>query len=205
MLLSKKQKFIFIHIPKTAGTSVFNALKLFVLWQYIATRILHKFNISPPFDPIPFPSHATATELIEAMGKETFDLYFSFAIVRNPWDLQVSLYKYILREEKHHHHSLVKSFANFDKYLEWRCSEEVILQKDFIYSKEGELLVDFVGRFENLEADFAKICDRIGISTSLPRLNVSNTKPYQEYYNEKTKELLRETFKEDIDLLGYDF
>ncbi|MGK7931014.1 MAG: sulfotransferase family 2 domain-containing protein [Microcystaceae cyanobacterium] len=207
MLLSKKQKFIFIHVYKNAGTSIYKALRPLVVnpWQDIMARILNRLYISPPFDPQPFYRHITATELIEAMDQEAFDSYFSFAIVRNPWDWQVSLYKFMLKDEQHTQHSMVKGFANFDEYLEWRCSEEVRYQKDFIYSKEGELLVDFVGRFETLDTDFAKICDRIGISTTLPKLNVSNTKPYQEFYNEKTKELIRDTFKEDIDLFGYDF
>ena len=101
----------------------------------------------------------------------------------------------------------MKAFNNFDEYIEWRCLvQNEARQRDFIYSQDNELLVDFVGRFENLEADFAKICDHIGISTTLPKLNVAkNRKPYQEYYNKKTKELVKQTFKEDIELLGYEF
>ncbi len=67
------------------------------------------------------------------------------------------------------------------------------------------MLVDFVGRFENLNADFETICARIGISASLPRINVSNVKPYQPYYNEETRELVRRTFDADIALFGYEF
>ncbi|MGK7943520.1 MAG: hypothetical protein AB4058_03540 [Microcystaceae cyanobacterium] len=56
MLLSKKQKFIFIHVYKNAGTSIFNALKPFIVnqWEDLATRILNRLHISPPFDPQPF-------------------------------------------------------------------------------------------------------------------------------------------------------
>ncbi|MGK7931015.1 MAG: sulfotransferase family 2 domain-containing protein [Microcystaceae cyanobacterium] len=209
MLLSKKQKFIFIHVYKNAGTSITTALEPLTVdpWQQLANNILNRLDISSPFNPQPFPDHATAPEVIEIMGKDVFDSYFSFAIVRNPWDWQVSLYKYMLKYRKHPKHDLVKSFADFDEYVIWRCShsQEFKVQKDFIYSQAGELLVDFVGRFETLDTDFSKICDRIGISTTLPKLNISNTKPYQEFYNEKTKELVRDTFKEDIELFGYDF
>jgi hypothetical protein len=167
---------------------------------------LKRFNISLQFDPQPFPSHIKASELINAMGKETFETFFSFAIIRNPWDWQVSLYKYMLKNASHHQHDLVKSLGSFDAYIKWRCAEEVKFQKDFIYSEDGKLLVDFVGRFERVNNDFVEICSRIGIPTPLlPKRNISNTKPYQQFYNEETRELVRRTFDPDITLFGYDF
>jgi hypothetical protein len=214
MIISKKRNFIFIHIYKTAGTSIAKALLPFAvspwLWEYATTRIALKLGFSLPIDTVPGRgSVVQASEMIASMGKETFDSYFSFAIARNPWDWHVSLYKHVLRDKGHHQHKVVKAFNNFDEYIEWRCLvQNEACQRDFIYSQDNELLVDFLGRFENLEADFAKICDHIGISTTiaLPKLNVAkNRKPYQEYYNEKTKELVRQAFKEDIELLGYDF
>ena len=66
-------------------------------------------------------------------------------------------------------------------------------------------MVDFIGRFERLADDFHLICSRIGVSASLPKENVSRVKPYQEYYSEETKELVRRTFEPDISLFKYDF
>lgn len=185
MLISDTRKFIFIHIYKNAGTSIINALA--------------------PFATSQFPAHMKAPEIINAIGREAFDSYFSFAIVRNPWDWQVSLYNYMLKNPIHRQHELVKALGRFDKYIRWRCEEEVRFQKDFIYSSDNQLLVDFVGRFELLDADFQSICSRVGISTSLPKLNVSNENPYQEYYTDETRELVRRTFDADITLFGYDF
>jgi hypothetical protein len=212
MLISKQRKFIFIHIYKTAGLSMTNALKPFAVdtvpkkkWQRLAYRINKKIDRIISFDADSFLTHTKAPELINAIGRKTFDSYYSFAIVRNPWDWQVSLYHYMRTSEDHHQHEFAKSFANFDEYIRWRCAEEVRFQKDFIYSAEGELLVDFVGKFENIEDDFKTICSRIGVQALLPKLNVSNTKPYQEFYSEETRELVRSTFDADIKLFGYDF
>lgn len=207
MLISKKRKFIFIHIYKNAGSSITSALLPFASnnWQRMHSRLLKWFNFSPKFDPQLCPKHVKAPELIEIMGKSNFDSFFSFAIVRNPWDWQVSLYKYMLKTSEHHQHDLAKSFSGFDEYIRWRCADEVRFQKDFIYSEDGELLVDFVGKFENLDADFEKICSRIGVSAPLPKLNISNTKPYQEFYTEETRELVRQAFDADISLFEYQF
>jgi hypothetical protein len=111
----------------------------------------------------------------------------------------------MLKNTTHHQHDLAKSFGSFDAYIRWRCQCEVRFQKDFIYSADGTLLVNFVGRYENLHSDFETICSRIGISASLPKLNVSNTKPYREFYTDETEKLVRQTFDTDIKLLGYDF
>lgn len=154
---------------------------------------------------MPYHPHITASELISKIGKEDFDSYFSFAIVRNPWAWQVSLYTYMLKNRWHPQHKLVNRFRNFDEYLEWRCAEEVRYQKDFVFSDEGEQLVDFIGKYESLDESFYQICSRIGISATLPKLNISNTKPYQTFYNKNTINLVRETFEPDIQLFNYDF
>lgn len=208
MLISRRRNFIFIHIYKNAGTSITNALKPYAapLWQRVITKGLKKIHINPSkFDHQPYPSHITASELVEILGKRKFNSYFSFAFVRNPWDWQVSLYKYMIKKTDHAQHDLVKSFKDFDEYIKWRCNEEVRFQKDFIYSEKGEQLVDFVGRFESLDRDFKKICSRIGIDTFLPKMNVSNKIPYQDFYNNETKELVEKTFHPDIELFNYSF
>lgn len=209
MLISEKHRFIFIHIYKNAGTSITAALLPFAtnIWLYRANSILRKYGISIPHyvDPHPYEGHITASELISRIGQSTFRTYFSFAIVRNPWDWQVSFYTFMLRNTHHHQHELTKNFRNFDEYIKWRCTEELRYQKDFVFSPDGTKLVDFIGRYEQLEDDFRSICSRIGISTHLPRLNVSKMKPYRDYYNKETIELVQRTFAPDIELFGYSF
>jgi len=209
MLISHKKKFIFIHIHKNAGTSITTALLPFAAnsrWQYYVDRIMKRINISL-FDTgtQPFQPHIKASELISKIGKETFQSFFSFAIVRNPWDWQVSLYKYILKDKNHFLHQLINTFDDFEEFIEWRVVKGLEFQKDYAFSKEGEQIVDFIGKYENIESDFQIICSRIGIKTSLPKLNVSNTIPYQNYYNQKTRDLVERAFEPDISLFNYQF
>ena len=207
MLISRRRHFIFIHIHKNAGTSITDALKPFAAnkWEKLAYLISRKLNVAQKFDSQIYAPHISASKLVDMIGKEVFDSLFSFAIVRNPWDRQVSLYKFILNEVSHFQHELVKNLGSFEEFIKWQCAEKVPFQKDFIYSSDGELLVDFVGRFEKLEEDFAKICSHIGVSTSLPKLNVSNAESYRHFYNEECRDLVRRKFDPDITLFGYDF
>ena len=206
MLISRKYRFIFIHVYKTAGSSITKALKPFARskWQKKANSFFKVFGVSY-FDISPYPSHISAAELKSKMERKCFDVYFKFGIVRNPWDWQVSLYTYMLNERKHRLHDTVKSFNSFDEYLEWRYTKPVTYQKNFLFSERNEQLVDFIGRFEKLEEDFNKICSRIGISATLPRRNVFNIKPYQEYYNKKTIDIVKKKLEPDIELFKYDF
>jgi hypothetical protein len=206
MLISRKYRFIFIHIYKNAGTSIKHALSPYieVKWQNKANYLLKKIGVSL-LDSRPLNAHVSASEIILKIGKKKFQSYFSFAIVRNPWDWQVSLYSYMLKNKNHRQHELVKNFRSFEEYLGWRCKEDVWYQKDFVYSADNEKLVDFIGKYESLDQDFKTICDKIGISTSLPKLNVSKSRPYQEYYNDETINLVRKTFQPDIRIFNYDF
>ena len=217
MLISENHNFIFIHIYKNAGTSIKTALRPFAtsLFRERVSSAITRYPVLgnlesllmrfDRFNPAPFPSHVHGRQLVSELGEKNYGSYFSFAFVRNPWDWQVSLYTYMLKNTTHYQNKLVKDLGSFEEYIRWRCAEQVRYQKDFIYSDKGELLVDFVGRFETLSKDFQKICSRIGISTTLPRVNVSSTASYKDYYTAETVELVNKIFKPDIDTFGYKF
>ena len=210
MLISQKYHFLFVHNYKTAGVSLTEALLPFAFDHrsgYLAFKAFRKLKMPPPniINPQPYPKHISAPQLMEKLGEERYKTFFTFAFVRNPWDWQVSLYNFVLKDPGHRQHQFIKSMSNFDEYIRWRCAEEVRLQKDFIFLAGDKQAVDFIGRYENLDGDFAAICKRIGITATLPWLNVSRTKPYQEYYTPETIDLVRKAFAPDIALFGYNF
>lgn len=217
MLISHDRKFIFFHVAKVAGLSIREALSPYTVEP-------DKFKIRRPIKMIdgkvnPLYSiwestviHATALSTQKELGDLTFNAYFKFAFVRNPWDWQVSMYHFILKETAHAHHQRVKALSGFPEYVKWMINEKkpfekgaTRYQKDMLCNKAGEVIVDFVGRFENLADDFAYISDCLGLDSSIPFLNQSKHKSYQSYYDSETYDLIAEHFKDDIALLGYDF
>ena len=95
---------------------------------------------------------------------------------------------------------------SFDEYIEWRIDHDMGLQKDFLYDANGKLLVDYVGKFENLQKDFDAICTQIPINKSqLPLANTSKHNHYKDYYNKYTKDLVAKAFQKDIEIFKYDF
>lgn len=206
MYISVERKFIFVHIPKVAGTSVIQALRPYVdkddpLWlKKVSSKVtfLQKYLRHPP--------HLTAQQIRTRMGADVFGDYYKFAFVRNPWDWQVSLYHYMCQEPRHFQHKLANSFSGFEEYLQWRVKpENLLLQSAFITNDDGEVIVNYVGKLETIEDDFSAVCGELGVETKLPHLNKSSHKKYVEYYDDKTTEIVRGAFAKDIELFGYTF
>lgn len=210
MIISHQKKFIFIHIYKVAGSSIRRVLdkyddrKKADLSFIDNSRIwLHQhFKVTRTS----FITHLKAKDIKAKLAPDVFNNYYKFSFIRNPWDWQVSLYYFMLQNTKHRQHKLVSKMKNFEEYLDWRINKDLELQKEFIYDNDGKILVDFVGRFENLQNDFNTICSRLEIpEIELPVTNTSHHRYYKEYYNENTKNWVAEAFKEDIELFGYSF
>jgi len=208
MLISHLKKFIFIHNYKVAGTSIRAALIKYADISLYQSTWVGKFYFLarkyPKLYSSYFPNHITAKELREQLPQQVFENYFKFGFVRNPWDWQVSIYNYTRKSIDHHQHDLIKKMS-FDEYIDWRVNKELIFQKSFFYDQNGEMLVDFLGKYSRLEQDFKKICDNIKIKATLPHLNISrNDRDYLKYYNKNTLEIINQAYKEDIQLFGYE-
>jgi hypothetical protein len=207
MLLSHSHRFIFIHIYKTGGISVRAALEPYAelpnwpLWQRLRLRLRLPVCRRPP----DVGWHAQAVDVQAALSPDMFQDYFKFAFVRNPWDWQVSLYHYILQYPEHGDHARVSQMDGLEDFLFWRIRHNRQLQKDFVADESGRILVDFVGRFENMKADFASVCARIGIRAGLRHLNPSRHGDYRKYYTPRSRRLVEEYWADDIKLFGYRF
>jgi hypothetical protein len=210
MLISQKHKFLFVHVYKNGGMSVSKALSPFAVnkYQRETVRVLKQLNLPCPknWDPNPFDTHVTASDLVTVMGQAEFNSFFSFAFVRNPWDWLVSIYCYVLKKPDHRLHDHFISLGSFENYIGWQCEDGLPPQKEFLFSQDNQQLVNFLGRFENLEQDFKTVCTQIGVSAELPKLNVSRqSRSFKEYYDERLVEMVREKYQPDIDLFDYQF
>lgn len=155
--------------------------------------LLLKANPDPLKGP-PRLAHLTAQEYLAYgyISDALFDAYFKFAFVRNPWDRLVSEYRYAHSQRRDFKTFLLKSFPGLedDHYTEGVDHyRHVLPQHTFIFDDAGSLLVDFVGRYENLQQDFAYVCQRVGL---LPiKLRQRNKSVQDRYYKRMLKHLLR--------------
>jgi hypothetical protein len=207
-VISHRHACIFVHIPKTAGSSLEDAIwpgerSESDLWMGMR-GMRNKYQTGAL-------QHLLAWQIREEVGSDVFNRYFKFSIVRNPWDKLASQFCWLrsinpaLRQ-----YIGMNATASFTEYLELIQKREHVhwmRQVDFLRDQSGQTMVDFVGRFENIEIDAKKIFTRIGLpDAKLPRSNVSTGREhYRRYYNEKTKELVRFLYREDIETFEYEF
>jgi len=81
------------------------------------------------------------------------------------------------------------------------------VKPQFLYILSDELrpLVDYVARYENLEADWQHICARLGVNAALPIRMKSHHRPYQEYYSDETRIMVAQMYAQDAKSFGYEF
>ncbi|NEO54641.1 MAG: sulfotransferase family protein [Okeania sp. SIO3B5] len=138
--------------------------------------------------------------------------YFKFAFVRNPWDRLVSCWQHKVIDSNYFNFSNsrlieMQTFGNFVDFVSElemdNCNHHIRPQSKLIDLNN----VDFIGRFENFEADILKVIEIIGIgSIQINHKNVSKRAPgYNQYYDVALKKKVAEIYREDIHIFGYRF
>lgn len=212
-MISDRYNFIFFHVPKAAGTSVTKALNKNLIGDVSMNennRALKRFLSNRGKL---WPNHATCGEVKAFLKEEKYNSYFKFCFVRNPWDRLVSLYHYTVQKEAKIYADKGLQLPQFSQdimdagsFENWITSEKFGTAQYFFLSNNNQLLVDYVGRSENLQADFSYVCGLLGMpNIVLPKENVSKHKKYQDYYNDETRQIVAKRYAKDIELFGYTF
>jgi hypothetical protein len=210
MVFSIQPPFLFVHIDKAAGSSIAVALQPLdqrrkkSLWRRRLSWLggLNRLGL---YRSLEFSAHAHASEAKRCLPPAVYDGLFKFAFVRNPWDRLVSRYAYLLKNTGHPRHEFVRRMKDFDEYVAWEFRRGKFFQYTYVTGGDGKLIVDFIGHYERLPEDFAKVCARLGMTVELPRYNASSHRDYRTYYTPATRDLVGNYFQRDIELFGYDF
>jgi hypothetical protein len=231
MLIAPNVKILFIHVNKVAGKSITQYLAAAVDDPDVVT-IAGKdrgFKIAGRFY-AGLGEHAKAYQVRHALPG--YDNYLSFCFARNPWDRAASWYEYLRRGlglpylrppaaaeldraarmiAEHRvgmpemSRAALNPFAEFIRtpYIRQRFAEHSFVS--YAYDG-GTQIVKFIGRFENLEADFAEVCRRARIPAGrLPIINSSNKRPYQSYYSPADIQVIADMWGQDAKLMGYTY
>ena len=186
-------KSIFIHIPKTAGSSI--------------TQGLYGFQIGH----IPI-------EYYKNTFPEKYDSFFKFAFTRNPLTRCYSAYNFLKKGGANQwdlafSNEHLRRYPDFETFVESGFDEDVIFnwvhfkpQHTFIsIGTDRRILVDFVGKMENLQEDFAFVCQKIGVNKKLKFVNKrsSSNINIDKIYTPKMKKIIEEKYATDFELFGY--
>jgi hypothetical protein len=206
-MINHEHKFLFIHVPRTSGSSIE------LQFGYS--------DIGPGRKPMPW-KHWTLNQWQQHLDAATFDEYFKFTIVRNPWDRMISKYcagnffgpiglragrslKYFLDE--YHHLSNMDNVGHWNRWRKWEYGETLV---DYFNPEQ----MDYVGRFETREESLDYISQKInvpldndvqirGCQADFRRENVDHH--YTNFYDDETKSIVAERYAKDIEYFGYEF
>jgi len=208
MVISEKKKFAFVHIPKTAGSSVAKSLGR-------SSNDCQFGGMGRPLD-----THATARQIKAHLG-DNYEQYFTFAFVRNPWDRLYSWYSFLCQGRTVR--AELKMKTQQMGFKTWLLDGEHILkgtfiegemivagqqrsQLDWITDGLGKPLVDFIGKFESIDNDYQTVASRVGLQPLITsKERKSNHNPYQEAYDDEMQEFVSLYFADDIRHFGYTF
>ncbi len=189
-MISHHKKFIFIHIPKTAGFSMLEILKLYRDDNRYAT------------------GHATQRQYSKILDIQK---YYQFAFVRNPWDRLCSAFFFLKSGGMNKHDQKISekydlqnmTFTDFVlRHVTTINSIHCRPQYKFIEYKPAD--VD-IHKFEDLHKGFDSVCTNLNVNHELTHINKSKHKHYTEYYDDETREIIAKKYAKDIEYFGYKF
>ena len=181
------KKCVFFHIPKTAGISISNSLFGDIKWGHRNVDF--------------YKSH---------YGEKVFNSLYKFCFVRNPYDRLFSAYTFLKKGginnlDLEFSNSYLQEFANFSEFVLKGLEKEEIMnwvhfkpQYTFICDENDNIVMDFIGKMENLDTDFNTVCKHLNIVSELQKLNMSAGK--KNNFSEEVKAMIRLKYQKDFNL-----
>lgn len=218
MPVSHELKTIFVHIPKTAGTSIEAVLGMhgkkedIGIVPYFSQEVDREHLYGRDLQ------HLTAEQIRTVLEDDAlFRAYFKFAIVRNPWDRLVSTCAWSDQKWARGQRLTREEFDEQVRSLHARFSAakssgtslsvppHLYPQINYLVDAGQNLLVDFVARYERLAEDWKHISRRLGVTAELPIRMKSHHESYREYYTEETREMAGQLYAADVMAFEYEF
>jgi hypothetical protein len=227
-IVSDEHRFIYFVVQKVACSSIKTAL--LPLFEIDATRTrstwkenTDRLRVHEAFGKSGY--QVNKQQLLPRLDGE-YRGYFKFAFVRNPWERLVSCYSDKIANGGEGLKSPARGgiaffpgmpFADFVEAIHATPDNEADIHLRSQYKvvcgrgkSRRTIMADFVGRFENLEADFAAVANRIDSTQRLrlPHLLSSagrNPRRFTELYDDRLRGLVHERYRDDIELFGYSF
>ena len=206
-MISDRYGCIFVHIPKCGGSSIEAVLwpgsrTVAELWMGFVDEFHNRHQTGGL-------QHLHAAQIRAEVGKQRFDAYLKFAFVRNPFDRIVSQFASMRERPDLRAFVGMEEDASFSRYLdliEQRTHVQWEPQTVFLDDDDGTELVDFIGRYENFEADAKHVFARLGVDVgAIPHVMRGERGRYREYYDERTRAAVARLYASDLERFGYRF
>ena len=214
MILSHGRKYIFVHIPKTGGTSLALALESKAMKDDVMLGDTPKAKkrrnrVKDVKTTGRLWKHSKLSDIYGLVDQAQVEDYFVFTLVRNPWDRMVSYYHWLREQMFDHPHVALAKRLEFSPFLNDPMTQAVMGADGatrYVSDRDGVDRCDLYLRLEHLVQDVAVLEEalemRLGV---LPHANRSTRGAYQAYYSDADAALIERLFTPDITRFGYAF
>jgi len=213
MILSHGRKYIFIHIPKTGGTSMAlalegRAMKDDVMLGDTPKARKRRNRVKDTKSAGRLWKHSTLADIDGLATPEQIASYFTFTLVRNPWDRVVSYYHW-LRDQTFDHPAVRLSqthdFSGFLNHQHTRLSLSAAPYAFYMTDLRGRERCSAYIRLEHFQEDAQPLWGHLGFRLELGHVNRSNREDYRRYYTDRDAAVIADTCAQDIARFGYSF
>ncbi len=226
MIISHRYQFIFIKTSKTAGTSIEIGLSKFCgeadvitpirpadekLRRNLGYRSPQNYMLGLPQERLPLPdagrpcdrfyNHSGAKKIRRCIGDIVWNSYYKFAFVRNPWDRFLSYYYWRCRKDPR---------LPISEFLTHKNLRRMKRLGSNLYSIKGEIAVDRLCRYENLDQELDELCRRLGFPEAITLPQAKSTfrpdkRSYRQILTGEQAQKIADFFQEEIERFGYEF
>jgi hypothetical protein len=218
VIISRGRRYVFVHVPKTGGTSLALALEARAMKDDILIGDTPKARarrgrVRALRAAGRLWKHSTIADIDVLVSEEEIAAFFTFTLVRNPWDRAVSYYRWLrVQGFAHPAVGLAKShdFKGFLAHPQTRAAFRLWPYGAYMRDARGVERASAFIRLEHFEQDAAPLFTHLGFRTTLPRVNESDRGPdgardWRPDYDADSAALLAELCVEDIARFGYGF
>ena len=214
MIISTGRKYIFVHIPKTGGTSMALALEDRAMADDIMLGDTPKARrrrkrVQGAETRGRLWKHSTLSDIDGLLPDETLNSLFAFTLVRNPWDRAVSYYHWLKQQDFDHPAVTLAARHDFQGFITHDQTLTAFRQSpaaSYMRRSDGREHCDAYIRIERFGEDSAPLVQHLGFELTLPHDNRSpRDSDYRVYYSDRAAEAVADACREDIGRFGYSF
>lgn len=214
MIISRGRSYIFVHIPKTGGTSLAlaledRAMKDDIMLGDTPKAVKRRKKVKGIATSGRLWKHAGLADIDGLIPTDEIAQMFTFTLVRNPWDRMVSYYHWLREQEFEHPAVALAKAQTFEGFLAdpaTQAAQQAWPAARYMRDVNGVERASSYIRLEHFDQDAAPLQAHLGFDLALPWENRSaRGAGYREYYSQAMRRIVAECCAEDIARFGYGF